>query len=102
MRRYPSAPKFGTLVHLLLLIIVTVGGVARVRSTPLRRVLFGALAALSMSTCLSLIAHAQSAGPNVNVLPIVLPTDPNSPASVLEAALIGDLYLNRQVEPAIA
>ena len=67
-----------------------------------RRVLLGALVALSMSTCLSLITYAQSAGPNINVLPIVLPTDPNSPSSVFDAALIGDLYLNRQLEPAIA
>jgi VCBS repeat-containing protein len=103
MRRYPSAPKFGTLVRLPLVnVFITFSAVANARSTALRRVFVGALVALSMSTCLGLIGHAQSAGPNVNVLPIVLPTDPSNPASVFDAALIGDLYLNRQLEPAIA
>jgi hypothetical protein len=45
---------------------------------------------------------AQQAGQNVPVLPVVKPAVPDSPASVLDAALKGDLYMQRQVEPTLA
>ena len=73
--------------------------VADAHSIVRRRVFFAALVAVSISTGLSLITHAQSAGPNVNVLPIVLPNE-NLPLA--DAALIGDVYLQRQLEPTIA
>ena len=90
MRRNPPAPK---------------SSAAFVRlSSPgtKRRVLVAALVALSISTSLSLITYAQSAGPNVNVLPIVLPPTNATAAQVTAAALVGDLYLQRQLEPTIA
>ena len=55
-----------------------------------------------MPTCLSLITHAQSAGPNINVLPIVLPPTNASPSQIYDAALVGDLFLQRQLEPTVA
>ena len=67
-----------------------------------RRVLFAALVALSISTSLSLITYAQSAGPNINVLPIVLPPTNATPSQVFDAALVGDLFLQRQLEPTVA
>jgi VCBS repeat-containing protein len=45
---------------------------------------------------------AQQAQQNVNVLPIVLPSDPTSQSSIDIAAWTGDLYLQRQVEPTVA
>ncbi len=52
--------------------------------------------AVGLSLCLHALVGAQQAGPNTNVLPVVVnPLDPN-------AYLKGDLYLQRQVEPSIA
>jgi hypothetical protein len=48
------------------------------------------------------VVDGQQAGQNINVLPIVAPTDPSDPASLLDAALKGDLHLQRQLEPTIA
>ncbi|MGB2714674.1 MAG: Ig-like domain-containing protein [Vicinamibacterales bacterium] len=44
----------------------------------------------------------QQAGQNIPVLPVVAPVDPSDPASLLDAALKGDLHLQRQLEPTIA
>lgn len=48
------------------------------------------------------VAAGQQAGQNINVLPIAAPEDPADPASLLDAALKGDLHLQRQLEPTIA
>jgi len=52
-----------------------------------------------MPTCFSLMTYAQSAGPDINVLRIVLPPTDATPAQVYDAALVGDLFLQRQLEP---
>src|SRR5512137_442165 len=58
--------------------------------------------ALAVSCALVARAGAQQAGQNVPVLPVVKPAVPDDPASVLDAALKGDLYMQRQLEPTLA
>ena len=55
-----------------------------------------------MVWCLQSAVLGQQAGQNIAVLPIVAPLDPFDPASVHDAALKGDLHLQRQLEPTIA
>ncbi len=59
---------------------------------------------LTLAVTCALVAgvDAQQAGQNVSVLPVVKPAVPGDPASVLDAALKGDLYMQRQLEPTVA
>lgn len=63
-----------------------------------RRFLVALLAVVSIHAAVA----GQQAGQNINVLPIVPAGDSSDPASLLDAALKGDLYLQRQLEPTIA
>lgn len=62
----------------------------------------GVLAVAVVVVSLQAAIVGQQAGQNINVLPIVAPVDPADPASLLDAALKGDLHLQRQLEPTIA
>lgn len=55
-----------------------------------------------VALCLHTTVAGQQAGQNIPVLPVVAPADPSDPASLLDAALKGDLHLQRQLEPTIA